>query len=105
MASPSLELCAAQAGVASRLMETAVHDAGPWSMQWGEVSAPASRTVQGGGVSFSAAFPEVCWLERPQTGISLLCRDEVVGVREMPHPGDTGFLVRWSVGMEVAAAA
>jgi hypothetical protein len=97
---PEIELDAAQALFAARMLEAAVHHPGPWSFKWGEIEVPATKTFTEGGVVFTGQFPEVCWLRRPDTGLLILCEGMVMGMRridEVEHPGDTGFEVTWKV--------
>lgn len=95
-----IELDAAQALFAARLLEAAVHHPGPWSFRWGTVEVPAVKTISENGVTFTGQFPDLCYLERPQGGLILLCEGVVMGLRSMAaddHPGDTAFQVSWSV--------
>ena len=97
---PDIELGAAQALFAARMLEAAVHDPGPWSFRWGGIEVPAERTLTDEGVVFTGSFPDVCWIERPTEGLEIRCAGEVMGMRrvdEVEHPGDTGFVVTWSV--------
>lgn len=97
---PEVELDAAQALFAARMLEAAVHDEGPWSFKWGEVEVPATKTFTDEGVVFTGDFPEVCYLVRPEGSLLLLCKGTVMGMRspgEFEHPGDTGFTVTWAV--------
>lgn len=101
---PDLELEAAQALFAARMMVAALHDDGPWTMQWGPVTVPATREVTETGVVFTATFPDACWLEPPSSGVLIRCRDEVMGMRRMDHPGDTQFVVTWELATAKAEA-
>lgn len=98
--SPEIELDAAQALFAARMLEMAVHHKGPWTFKWGEIEIPAERTVTIDGVVFTGQFPDVCYLKRPEGSLLLLCEGVFVGMRspeEFEHPGDTGFTVTWKV--------
>lgn len=97
---PELELDAAQALFAARLLEAAAHHKGPWEFQWGEVKVPATKQFTDTGVLFTGEFPPICYLQRPEGSLMLLCEGIVVGMRsaqEMKHPGDTAFAITWSV--------
>ena len=94
-----LEFRAAQALFAARSLERAIFSEGPWTMRWGGVTVPAVREVTGTGVTFSADFPDLCYLDRPDSGLLLLDGDEVIGIRRIDHPGDTGFVVRWEISV------
>lgn len=100
MATPEVELDAAQALFAARMFEAAVHHPGPWTFQWGSIEVPATKTVTGSGIVFTGRFPDVCYLQRPEGSLTILCEGVVMGMRapeEMEHPGDTGFEVTWKV--------
>lgn len=92
-----LELEASQALFAARALEAALHDPGPWTMEWGPYTVPAERVLTETGVAFRAVFPETCWIEPPDTGVVLRCRGEVMGLRRIDHPGDTQFIVTWEL--------
>lgn len=97
---PEIELDAAQALFAARMLEAAVHDPGPWSFRWGGIEVPAERAITSEGVTFTGHFPDICWLRRPTDGLLILCNGTIMGIRrvdETEHPGDTGFEVSWSV--------
>jgi hypothetical protein len=97
---PDVEIDAAQALFAARMLEAAAHDNGPWTFRWGGIEIPAERVLADDGVHFSGTFPDVCWLDRPTDGLTILLRGEVMGIRridEVEHPGDTGFVVSWAV--------
>lgn len=97
---PEVELSAAQALFAARMLEAAVHHKGPWTFKWGEVEVPATKTFTDEGVVFTGRFPDVCYLRRPEGGLLICCEGVVMGLRrpeEFEHPGDTGFTVTWAV--------
>lgn len=98
--SPEIELDAAQALFAARMLEAAVHDPGPWTFKWGEVEVSATKVFTDTGVVFTGRFPDICYLRRPEGSLTILCDGVVMGMRhpdEMEHPGDTGFEVSWTV--------
>ena len=96
---PEIELDASQALFAARMLEAAVHDPGPWTFQWGSIEIPAERTITPEGVTFTGTFPDVCYLRRPEGGLLIRCAGAVMGIRRVDdqHPGDTSFVVTWSV--------
>jgi hypothetical protein len=100
-----LDSTVAQVVFAARLLEKAVHHAGPWAISWGTLSVPAKRVLTDEGVIFAAEFPEVCYLEPVTSPMALVCDGEVVAVREAQHPGDTGFSVDWAVQGRLALAS
>ena len=93
----ALEMLASQAVYASHAFERALHDSGPWTMTWGPLTVPAERTIHEDGVSFTADFPEACWIERPSTNVTLECRGEVAAMRAIEFPGDAAFAVNWAL--------
>lgn len=98
--SAEIELDAAQALWAARMLEVAVHDGGPWTFEWGGIEIPASKQITAEGVVFVGVFPDVCYIERPKDGMLLKCKGTIVGMRrvkEDEHPGDTGFVMTWAV--------
>lgn len=100
MSRPEIELDAAQALFAARMLEAAVHHPGPWTFKWGEIEVPAEKTFTDEGVVFAGEFPSVCYLRRPEGSLEIRCEGIVMGMRsveEFEHPGDTGFTVTWAV--------
>lgn len=96
---PEIELDAAQALFAARMLEAAVHHPGPWTFKWGEVEIPAIKYFTGNGIIFVGTFPDLCYLRRPEGGLLILCEGVVMGMRRIDddHPGDTAFEVKWEV--------
>lgn len=91
---------AAQGMRTAHLLECAVHDSGPWTMTYNGITVPVSKVIYGEGVMFSATFPEVCWVQTPEdTTAYLYCREEVMGFRQIEHPGDCAFAVCWSMDL------
>ncbi len=99
-----LDETVAQVLYAARQLESALHGTGPWSMRWGSIEVPAERTLTDLGVTFTATFPDLCWLESPSNVITLMQAGEIVGIRPVEeHPGDTAFVVSWDLGARVLA--
>ena len=92
-----LERRASQAVHAARLLERAVHDSGPWTMAWGPHEVGVDRIVSQDRVTFYAAFPESCYLERPPATVFLRCDGEDVAVQQVVYPGDGRFFVEWVI--------
>lgn len=88
--------------VATRF-EQALHDEGPWTMTWGPHVVEAVRTIEADGVSFTAVFPEACYLNRPEPNVALRCRGEVVAIRVIEHPGDAAFAITWELAQMASA--
>lgn len=78
--------------VATRI-EKALHDNGPWTISWGPHEVPATRTISGDRITFSASIPEVCWIVRPTGSVELRCDGEVMAIQHIEDPGDGPFLV------------
>lgn len=95
MDTSQLELLASRAVYASHAFERALHDVGPWVMRWGPHEVSAVRSIHPDGISFEATFPETCWIKRPGTNVTLLCRDKVTAIRGIQFPGDAAFAVTW----------
>lgn len=91
----TLDTLAAQAVFAARALERAVHDAGPWEITWGPHTVPAVREATEESVTFTATFPEHCYLAPIESPATLLCRGEPVLFREIEFPGDQGFTISW----------
>lgn len=96
-----IELEASRALYAARMLVTSIHSAGPWEMRWGTVTVPATKEFTETGVRFSATFPDLCWLERPEGGVLLLLDGEIMGVRRVDDPGDTEFVITWEYDVRV----
>lgn len=100
-----LDARVAQAVFNARLLEDALHDNGPWTMQWGPHEVPAHRVVRDRGVIFTASFPDSCYLERPPTIVTLRLRGEDRAIKHITDPGDGRFLVDWAISLPTVPAA
>lgn len=98
--SDKLDFAVAQALFKARQVERALHDAGPWTMQWGGRSVPACRLIGKSEITFLAHFPEHCFLVEPDPTVLLLCDGEEVGSRPIDFPGDQGFQIEWRLAVE-----
>lgn len=101
--SESLDALAARAVYAAGLFERALHDVGPWEITWGPHTEVAQRTLGEDGITFSARFPDTCYLHPPEPNAVLRCRGEVMAVREISFPGDSSFAVTWALRARVLA--
>lgn len=88
-----------------KLLEKALHDPGPWAFAWGPFVVPAEREVTATGVVLRGDYPDHCYLATPGNVVALLCDGEVVGAKEIDHPGDGAFEVEWSLSARIAVAA
>lgn len=93
----ALDFVAAQAVAHARLLERACHDSGPWEIEVQGMRIPAVRARTPHAVIFLATFPEMCWVEPPDTAL-LYCADELVGARPIVAPGEGAYTVRWTIG-------
>ena len=99
----TLDFRIAQAAFAARRMERALHDPGPWEISYQGIRVPAVRFIHSDRITFVGHFPEMCWVDVPDSpSMSLLCRGEVVDARPVEHFGDGAFEFRW--GMSIAPA-
>lgn len=90
----ALDLDVAQAVFAAHQMERAVNDPGPWTITYGEHTAPACRWITEDRVIFVAHFPDVCWLD-VEPILTLSANGEVVGTRRIEPPGDGQWKAEW----------
>jgi hypothetical protein len=94
-----LDLLVAEAVFRVRLIERALHDAGPWSMRYGGFDAPAVRLIAADRVIFRAHFPDVCWISDPGPTVLLLCDGETVSVQSIGRPEDGEFTMEWEIAL------
>lgn len=84
----SLDLTVAAALMRWRLIERALHDHKPWSMQYAGVTVPATRFIRADRISFVAHFPAMCPLTEPEYAVTLLCDGEPLRVLSIDEPLD-----------------
>lgn len=99
----TLDTLVARAVHAARLLERAVHDPGPWAMEYAGQVFPADRVIHADHVHIVATMPAQCWLGDPESPLSLLIDGEVVAVRRIPHPGDSAADLDWTIGARTGA--
>lgn len=91
----SLDLAVSSAMMRLRALERALHDDGPWEMEYAGIRTLASRTVTDDRVQFSARFPSPWPKAR---SLTLLCADEPVLVKPFAVPYDDGeFIADWAL--------
>lgn len=95
-----LDFAVAQAIFRAQQIERALHDRGPWTMEWAGHTVPACRLIGKREITFLAHFPEHCYLAEPEPTMTLLCRGQVVGTRTIDFPGDGAFQVEWRLAVE-----
>lgn len=108
-----LELRVARALGKATLMERILHGRGRWQISlgtWGvstsDLVVEATRVVSADAAAVEAEFPAHCWLHPTKTVLlSLLYDGEIVGVREVRHPGDGSFVAVWEVSLQVVETA
>lgn len=92
-----LDLEVARAVAQARMMESALHDPGPWFIGTGDVQVAAARVVTPSRVVFLAYFEEIP--EGDRSAVLLYCRGQMVSARNDFRVPDRGaFTVEWSVG-------
>lgn len=97
-----LDAMASRAVYAAHLLENAIHATDGWTISWGPHEVPAIREVLDDGVRITAIFPETCYLDRSERNAVLRLNGEVVAVRNIGHPGDTGFAITWDLASKAA---
>ncbi len=107
-----LELSLSKALTRAHLMEAILHGSGAWTMSlgtWGKdaesLVVPAYRVVAFQEVSVEADFPAHCWIGPRPTVLTLFHNAEMVGIREIHHPGDGSFQVTWGFALQVLEEA
>lgn len=94
----TLDFVAAQAVNRARLLERACHDSGPWEIEIQGMRITALRVRTPHSVLFLATFPNMCWVDPPETAL-LYCAGELVGVRSIVAPAEGAYTIRWTVGI------
>ena len=98
-----LDTAVAQAVARVRLLERALHDPGPWALEYAGQRFEAERTVCPTHVHLAAEIPEQCWLVEPDGFLYLVVDGEVVAAQQIEHPGDGGHRVDWMLGLSADA--
>lgn len=89
----SLDLAVSRAVMRARLLETALHSSGTWTITVGGVTVPANRHVLDDRIVFSAMFTEI-----PDGDLQLLsCDGQELALRPFRHPPFTPFVMEWSI--------
>jgi hypothetical protein len=101
----TLDEAVAQAVFTARLLERALHDSGPWALEYGGQRLPAHKVFCGDHIHFRALLPQQCWLAAPDGVMSLLAGGETVSVRPFTHVGDGGFVLDWTIALGASVAA
>jgi hypothetical protein len=95
----------AQGVYRAHLVEKALHDRGPWYVQWSGLVRRADRYVEGGIVNFRVIFEVEEIPDEPSSLLNLMLRDHVVATRLLPDllevPRDQPLVIDWRVGIEV----
>lgn len=95
----ALDLMVAQTIFKARQIERAANDPGPWTVVYGSQSVPAVRWIGSNQVIFRAHFPDACWMQVPESSLTLRCRGDIVGVRAIDAPDDGEFTVEWQFAL------
>lgn len=99
-----LEHKIASAVYAVTLYEQAAHDDGPWYLGYGPFEIEATRSFDGFRITFTADFPEHCYLVVPQPLIWLKCRDTIRSMQSISHPGDGAWTMHWALTAQTESA-
>lgn len=97
----ALELLASRLAFRARLLERALHDAGPWCVVSEGWRYEASRQVLDDGVVFKATIPTPAG--RPFT-IALACGSDEVSYRDIDVAGDVDVDVVWELTTRASVA-
>ena len=100
-----LDLEIARANFIANRAERALHDPGPWYMEYGSITVTAHRAFTPEEVVLWAIFPEVCWVVQPVAMLTLICGDVMVGCKQIDHPGDGPWRAEWVLGVTSPALA
>ena len=95
MSAVALDFLIAKAVFAARQIERATNDPGPWTITYGSETVPAVRWVGEDRVIFRARFPDACWIDQAEPTLTLRCRGDLVGVRQVECPEDGEFYTEW----------
>lgn len=101
----TIDTLVATAVFRARLIERALHDAGPWSIGYADQVLPAERIIEDDRIVFRAVLPRQCWVVPPDSRLVLRSGEDVVAVREIEHLGDGGFVLDWVLSVEERIAA
>ena len=97
-----LDVMASRVVYAARVFERAVHDPGPWFIEYQGVRFPAMRVCEQDRVTFTADLPI------QETGfitVGLHCGDELLSVRELTveQVFEDGLAIDWAVELTTVA--
>lgn len=86
----------------AHLAERALHHPGPWAIQVGESSFPATRTADEQQIVFEALVPA-----RPGGAVdaALLCAGRPCSWRTIEPPAEREFRFRWEISLDADAVA
>ena len=96
-----IDTTVARAVLSTALLERALHGDGTWTLAWGPMEVPISRTVVEDGVTFRAEFPEVCHLTPPYPVALLKIDGEPISAKTIEFPGEGPFVVEWTLRARV----
>jgi len=96
----SLDIAVSSAIMRLHALERALHDDGPWEMEFAGVRVPANRFIFNDRVQFCALFPPM-----PAriffTPIQLLCGGDIVAIRQGPSLiVDSSNIIDWVMELD-----
>lgn len=92
-----LDALASRAVFAAKLLERAIHDDGPWTIQIGEQDHPAEREFTNTGVLFNAVF-DLSASDEPVLAV-LRCAGRTMDVKPISVTGGN-FALSWAVSIQ-----
>lgn len=99
----TLDIVASRAVYAARLFERAVHDDGPWYIEYSGVRFPAHKSFTQSKVLLTIGAPPLPFEEGAV--VSLYCRDELLSVQQAQDIGFVGFVqIEWALELNPAAS-
>lgn len=95
----TLDFVAARAVARARLLERAVHDPGPWTVQIAGVSAPAVKVLTAKRVIFLAYFDGLDWVGPAPDVAWLACEGVTLTSMDIDIALGRAFNVEWEIAV------
>lgn len=96
----ALDTAVSRAVHRARLLERALHDDGPWAIEYGGQSLPASKVYCASHIHLQAQIPTQCWIVDPDGIAVLTLRGEPQSVQQIGIVGDGGHDIDWILHAE-----
>lgn len=104
----TLELAVSRAVSKYRVLEDALHAHHVWFIEVGGLRVQAECTVNETGIAFVANFPEICFINPPES-VALVEQNSgelvIRRIREFIAPAEGSFSVRWEMAIEESTIA